>query len=89
MAILGTGWGTRVQVPAFRHAGLQVTALLARTEAKAAAAAAEAGIPFGMRALAVCTDCRVGQTSHEALTHTLVPPSALDPSVASTLRMRA
>jgi hypothetical protein len=47
IGVLGTGWATKVQVPAFRHAGLAVTAVWARTEAKAAAAAAALHIPFG------------------------------------------
>ncbi len=43
-AILGTGWGTQIQVPAFRHAGLDVNAIWGRTEDKASAAATKLGI---------------------------------------------
>lgn len=34
VGIIGTGWGVRVQVPAFRKAGWEVTALSGRDEAK-------------------------------------------------------
>jgi predicted dehydrogenase len=34
VGIIGTGWGVRVQVPAFRKAGWDVTALSGRDEAK-------------------------------------------------------
>ena len=47
VAVVGTGWGARVQVPAFRHASINVTALWARTDAKAQDVARELGIPFG------------------------------------------
>ncbi len=43
-AILGTGWGARIQVPAFRHAGLDVNAIWGRTDDKANAAATKLGI---------------------------------------------
>lgn len=46
VAIMGTGWGTRIQVPGFRQAGLDVTALWGRSAEKAAKSAAELGIPF-------------------------------------------
>jgi|CXWL01.1.fsa_nt_gi predicted dehydrogenase len=46
IAILGTGWGLRIQLPAFRHAGLAVTALWSRDEARARALARDFGIPF-------------------------------------------
>ena len=46
IGIIGTGWGTRVQVPCFRAAGLEITALWARTPEKAARVAQEFGIPF-------------------------------------------
>jgi predicted dehydrogenase len=46
IGILGTGWGVRAQVPAFRFAGWTVTALWARTAGKARAVAAELSIPF-------------------------------------------
>jgi len=46
VAIIGTGWGTRVQVPAFRAAGLPIVGLAARDEAKTAQQALELAIPF-------------------------------------------
>lgn len=46
VGILGTGWGVRVQVPAFRAAGLEVVALQSRTPGKAERLAAGLGIPF-------------------------------------------
>jgi predicted dehydrogenase len=46
IGIIGTGWGARIQVPAFRAAGLAVTALAGRDAAKTQKIAADAGIPF-------------------------------------------
>ncbi len=46
VAIIGTGWGTRVQVPAFRSAGLQIVGLAARDEQKTAQQAQELSIPL-------------------------------------------
>ncbi len=46
VGIIGTGWGTSIQVPCFRAAGLEITALWARTPEKAARFAKEFGIPF-------------------------------------------
>ncbi|HUN22151.1 MAG TPA: Gfo/Idh/MocA family oxidoreductase [Anaerolineales bacterium] len=46
IAIIGSGWGTRVQVPAYRQAGWQVGALWARTPDKARALANEYAVPF-------------------------------------------
>ncbi len=46
VGILGGGWGVRVQVPAFRAAGLEVVALQSRTPGKAERLAEERGIPF-------------------------------------------
>jgi predicted dehydrogenase len=45
VAIIGTGWGTRIQVPAFHSAGLNVVALAGRDRAKTESAAAKLGIP--------------------------------------------
>lgn len=47
VGILGTGWGVRVQVPQFRAAGLDVTALYSRDEARAAELAAANDIAQG------------------------------------------
>lgn len=41
IGIIGTGWGSRVQVPAFREAGLEVVAIAGRDAAKTAAIARE------------------------------------------------
>lgn len=41
VGILGTGWGVRVQVPQFRNAGLNVTALYSRDAQRAAELAAQ------------------------------------------------
>ena len=44
-AILGTGWGARIQVPAFRHAGLEIAAIWGRTDEKTNAIATRLEIP--------------------------------------------
>lgn len=46
VAIIGTGWGTRIQVPAFRHVGVDVVGLWARSEEKAKQTANEHSIPY-------------------------------------------
>jgi predicted dehydrogenase len=46
IGIIGTGWGARIQVPAFRAAGLQISALAGQDGAKTARIAAELGVPF-------------------------------------------
>ncbi len=46
IGIIGTGWGARVQVPAFRAAGLAVTALAGSNPAKTARIAHELEVPF-------------------------------------------
>ncbi len=46
VAILGTGWGTRVQVPCFRAAGLEVTAVWAHSREAARRVAVALGIPY-------------------------------------------
>lgn len=46
IGIIGTGWGTRVQVPTFRAAGLTITALAARDAQKTAQHAHDLAIPF-------------------------------------------
>eukprot|EP01136_Pigoraptor_vietnamica_P034519 Opistho-1_new@98580 len=45
IGLLGTGWGLRSQLPAFRASGFTVAALWGRTAAKANAIASEQGIP--------------------------------------------
>jgi predicted dehydrogenase len=44
IGIIGTGWGARVQVPAFREAGLEVTAIAAHDAEKTRRTAAELGL---------------------------------------------
>jgi predicted dehydrogenase len=46
VGIIGTGWGARVQVPAFRAAGLEVVALAGSQAKKTQRIAAELDIPF-------------------------------------------
>src|SRR5260221_13309279 len=47
VGIIGTGWGARVQVPAFREAGLEVVAIAAQDTEKTRRTAAELGLtPF-------------------------------------------
>lgn len=45
VAIIGTGWGARVQVPAFRAAGVEVVALAGSNREKTERIAAELGVP--------------------------------------------
>lgn len=45
IGIIGTGWGTRVQVPAFREAGLEIVALAGSQARKTQRIAAELDIP--------------------------------------------
>jgi predicted dehydrogenase len=44
VGIVGTGWGARVQVPAFREAGLEVVAIAGHDAAKTARIAGELGL---------------------------------------------
>lgn len=46
IAIIGTGWGARVQVPAFRSAGLDIVALAGSNQTKTEQIAASLGVPF-------------------------------------------
>ena len=46
VGVLGTGWGTRVSVPAFRAAGWEVAGLWSRRPERAAAEASRLEIPF-------------------------------------------
>jgi predicted dehydrogenase len=46
VGIIGTGWGTRVQAPAFRAAGLEVTALAGSQPAKTAQIAGDLGVAW-------------------------------------------
>ncbi|MEP7286548.1 MAG: Gfo/Idh/MocA family oxidoreductase [Chloroflexota bacterium] len=45
VAIIGTGWGARVQVPTFQSAGLKVTALVGTDQAKTEQIARNVGVP--------------------------------------------
>jgi predicted dehydrogenase len=44
VGIIGTGWGARVQVPAFREAGIEVVAISGRDREKTARTAQALGI---------------------------------------------
>jgi predicted dehydrogenase len=46
VAIIGSGWGTRVQVPIFRQEGLEIAALWAHSTEKAQRIAGDLSIPF-------------------------------------------
>ena len=46
IGIIGTGWGARVQVPAFRSVGLEVTALAGSQAAKTAHIAGDLGVAW-------------------------------------------
>jgi predicted dehydrogenase len=46
IGIIGTGWGARVQAPAFRSVGLEVVALAGSQAAKTARIAGELGVPW-------------------------------------------
>jgi predicted dehydrogenase len=46
VGIIGTGWGVRVQVPAFRAGGLEVRALAGSNAAKTHSIAESLGVPF-------------------------------------------
>ena len=46
IAILGTGWGTRVQLPCFRSAGLEVSAVWARRSEAAREVTLRHGVPY-------------------------------------------
>ncbi|HUP49311.1 MAG TPA: Gfo/Idh/MocA family oxidoreductase, partial [Thermoanaerobaculia bacterium] len=68
IAIVGTGWGTRVQLPLFRQAGLEVTGIAGFHRHKTERVAAELGIPcFG--------DWRELLDSDTAVISIVVPPS--------------
>jgi predicted dehydrogenase len=45
--LLGTGWGARIQIPAFRKSGLEVVSIWARSEEKAQQIAKEHNVKFG------------------------------------------
>lgn len=46
IGIIGTGWGARVQIPAFRAAGLEVVALAGSQAEKTTRIAADMAVPF-------------------------------------------
>jgi predicted dehydrogenase len=58
IGIIGTGWGARTQVPAFRSAGLEVTAIAGRDPEKSRKAAAELSLEAfdGWRDLVAAVD---------------------------------
>ena len=68
IAIVGTGWGSRVQVPLFREAGLVIAGVAGSHRSKTERVAAELGVPaFG--------DWRELVASDADLVSIVVPPS--------------
>src|SRR3981081_3333446 len=51
VGIVGTGFGARVQVPGFRAAGFEITAICSAHLDRARAAAEQAGIPVAVDAI--------------------------------------
>ncbi len=56
VGVFGTGWGTRVSVPAFRAAGWEVTGLWSRKPERAASMAERLEIPFATHEAAALLD---------------------------------
>src|SRR5258708_18493158 len=68
VGIIGTGWGARVQAPAFREAGLEVVAIAGYNADRTRRAAAELG-------LEAFDDWRALIASHVDLVTIVTPPS--------------
>ena len=68
VGIIGTVWG-RLHCGTFRQAGCEVTAMVGRDPAKAAAVAAAEGVPVGTDDPAVLDDCDVIVISSPTATH--------------------
>ncbi|MGB5587539.1 MAG: Gfo/Idh/MocA family oxidoreductase [Gammaproteobacteria bacterium] len=68
VGIIGTGWG-RLHCGTFRQAGCEVTALVGRDAAKAAAVAAAEGVPVGTDQLEALDDCDVVVIASPTDTH--------------------
>ncbi len=80
IGIIGTGWGTRVQVPAFRAAALPITALAARDAQKTVQQAHDLAIPFhpaDWRALIQRSDVQVVSIVTPPSTHKEIALAAL------------
>jgi len=57
VGIIGTGWGCKVQVPIFRKAGLDVTAIYSRDKAKAEKMAKGLGVPHAFDSVDALCGC--------------------------------
>ncbi len=80
VGIVGTGWGVRIQLPAFRAAGLEVAGIWGRGEAKARRVAAEHGIPFAtgdLEALLARPEIALVSVTTPPATHLPVAEAAL------------
>jgi predicted dehydrogenase len=77
VAIVGTGWGTSIQVPAFRQAGLEIVALWASSEDKARQIADALDIPLATH------DYRVLLSSREVDLISIVTPPHLHAEMAT------
>lgn len=81
IGIIGTGWGTRVQVPAFKAAGLPVVGLAARDRARTEQQARELGIAFATndwRELLTREDVRFVSIVTPPSTHREIAVAALE-----------
>ena len=80
VGIIGTGWGTRVQVPVFREAGLEVTAIAGFNAAKTRELAAGLGlIAFDdWRDLVACTELDLVSITTPPSRHVEMATAALD-----------
>merc|ERR1719422_1282956 len=57
VGIIGTGWGCKVQAPLFRNAGLEVTAVYSRDQAKADKFAANLKIAHAFNSIDAICNC--------------------------------
>lgn len=80
-AVVGTGWGARVAVPALRAGGLVVTALVGRTADKAEAEAKRLGIGFATDDIA-----DVLQRDDVDLVYVSTPPRTHEPYSSMILK---
>lgn len=68
MAIVGTGWGSRVQVPLFREAGLELAGIVGSDRSRTEQLTAELGVPS-------FADWREAVASDADVVSIVVPPS--------------
>lgn len=79
IGIIGTGWGARVQVPAFREAGLDVVAIAANDPEKTRQAAAELELmPFDDWRALVASDVDLVTITTPPSEHLAMATAALD-----------